>query len=63
MAAELPWCPVCRQKVATRPTPEAGLRGVFVDHDCAGSGRKALDRDWGFVRDGEVEVVPAWEYS
>lgn len=51
-----PWCPVCRQKVATRPTREAGLRGVFVEHGgCEGEGRKALDRDWGFV-------VPSWEF-
>lgn len=56
-----PWCPVCREKVATRAfyNPLSGFHEVFADHGCDGDGRKVLDADHGFLVDGKV--VPSWE--
>ena len=62
-AQRQPWCPVCRQQVATdgNYSPvSGGFFESFAEHGCDGSGRRVKDADYGYVKDGEV--VPSWEF-
>ena len=64
-----PWCPVCHQKAPVENRMNVGAEHtvgfwqVFSPHNdgCQGSGRRVMDRDFGYRNDAG-EIVPEWVF-